>query len=61
MLVENATLPWGQSWERVFHKHKCIQFIALVPCTHGEIRHLTAIVFRYKVLIALFKGALEKE
>ena len=22
--------PWGQSWERVFHKHKCIQFIALV-------------------------------
>ena len=31
MLVENATLPWGQSWERVFHKHSCIQFIALVP------------------------------
>ena len=23
--------PWGQSWERVFHKHKCIQFIARVP------------------------------
>ena len=31
MLVENATSPWGQSWERVFHKHSCIQFIALVP------------------------------
>ena len=25
MLVENATSPWGQSWERVFHKHSCIQ------------------------------------
>ena len=24
MLVENATSPWGQSWERVFHKHSCI-------------------------------------
>ena len=23
--------PWGQSWEWVFHKHKCIQFIARVP------------------------------
>ena len=22
-LLENATSPWGQSWERVFHKHKC--------------------------------------
>ena len=22
--------PWGQSWERVFLKHKCIQFIARV-------------------------------
>ena len=31
MLVENATSPWGQSWEWVFHKHSCIQFIALVP------------------------------
>ena len=31
MLVENATSRWGQSWERVFHKHSCIQFIALVP------------------------------
>ena len=30
MLVENATSPWGQSWERVFHKHSCIQFIAYV-------------------------------
>ena len=30
MLVENATSPWGQSWERIFHKHLCIQFIALV-------------------------------
>ena len=30
MLVENATSPWGQSLERVFHKHSCIQFIALV-------------------------------
>ena len=25
MLVENATLPWGQSWERVFQ-----------DCPHGE-------------------------
>ena len=48
MLVENATSPWGQSWERVFHKHSCIQFIALEhslwkalsqDCPHGEIRH----------------------
>ena len=31
MLVENETSPWGQSWERVFHKHSCILFIALVP------------------------------
>ena len=31
MLVENETSPWGQSWERVFHKHKCIPFIARVP------------------------------
>ena len=31
MLVENATSPWGQSWERIFHKHSCIHFIALVP------------------------------
>ena len=23
--------PWGQSWERFFHKHSCIQFIAPVP------------------------------
>ena len=30
MLVENATLPWGQSWERVFHNHSFKQFIALV-------------------------------
>ena len=28
MLVENATSPWGQSWERVFQ-----------DCPHGEIRH----------------------
>ena len=27
--------PWGQSWERVFHKHLCIQFIALVPAIGG--------------------------
>ena len=41
MLVENATSPWGQSWEWVFNKHSCIQFIALVAldCPHGEIRH----------------------
>ena len=31
MLVENATSPCGQSWERIFNKHSCIQFIALVP------------------------------
>ena len=30
MLVENATTPWGQSWEWFLHKHKCIQFIARV-------------------------------
>ena len=35
MLVENAISPWGQSWERVFHKHLCIQFIALVPAIGG--------------------------
>ncbi len=29
-LLENATSPWGQSWERVLHKHKCIQITALV-------------------------------
>ena len=23
-LLENATSPWGQSWERVLHKHSCI-------------------------------------
>jgi hypothetical protein len=23
--------PWGQSWERVLHKHKCIQITARVP------------------------------
>ena len=23
--------PWGQSWERVLHKHKCIQIAARVP------------------------------
>jgi hypothetical protein len=23
-LLENATLPWGQSWEWVLHKHSCI-------------------------------------
>ena len=28
MLVENATSPWGQSWERVFQ-----------DCPHGEISH----------------------
>jgi hypothetical protein len=28
MLVENATSPWGQFWERVFQ-----------DCSHGEIRH----------------------
>ena len=22
--LENATSPWGQSWERVLHKHSCI-------------------------------------
>ena len=27
MLVENATSPWGKSWERVFQ-----------DCPHGEIR-----------------------
>ena len=30
-LMKCLILPWGQSWERVFHKHKCIQFIAQVP------------------------------
>ena len=30
-LLENATSPWGQSWERVLHKHKCIQITARVP------------------------------
>ena len=24
-LLDNATSPWGQSWERVLHKRKCIQ------------------------------------
>ena len=33
MVVENAILPWGQSWERVFHKHLS------QDCPHGEIRH----------------------
>ena len=23
--------PWGQFWERVLHKHKCIQITAQVP------------------------------
>ena len=23
-LLENATSPWGQSWERLLHKHSCI-------------------------------------
>ena len=40
--------PWGQSWERVFHKHSCIQFCMHLclwktlsqDCPHGEIRHL---------------------
>ena len=31
MLVENATSPWGQYWERVFHKHSRKQYIVLVP------------------------------
>ena len=22
--------PWGQSWEKVFQQHKCLQFIARV-------------------------------
>ena len=27
-LLENASSPWGQFWERVLHKHKCIQITA---------------------------------
>ena len=26
--VDCLISPWGQSWERIFHKHKCMQFIA---------------------------------
>ena len=37
MIVENATSPWGQSWERVFHKHKCIPFIARVLWTFARV------------------------
>jgi hypothetical protein len=31
MLVENATSPWGQSWERVFYdkEHLALQFLKL--------------------------------
>ena len=27
-LMKCIISPWGLSWERVFNKHKCIQFIA---------------------------------
>ena len=33
MLVDNAILPWGQSWERVFQ-----------DCPHGEIRHFILLI-----------------
>ena len=42
-LLENATLPWGQSWERVLHKHSCLRHLCRThsrDCSHGEIRHL---------------------
>ena len=47
-LLENATSPWGQSWERVLHKHACIQHLCLCKtlsqdCPHGEIRQLYTI------------------
>jgi hypothetical protein len=62
MLVENATSPWGQSWERVFHKHSCIQFIALVPtqdCPHGEIRHLTISLYVNILLLSSHSSILK--
>jgi hypothetical protein len=39
-LVENATSPWGQCWERVFQ-----------DCPHGKIRH-SSIIFGAKIEIS---------
>ena len=36
MLVKNATLPWGQSWENPFPTWES------QDCPHGEIRHSLA-------------------
>ena len=48
-LLENATLPWGQSWERILHKHSCIhhstehlclRFYLNTQCSVGSYRFL---------------------
>ena len=62
MIVENATSPWGQSWERVFHKHSCIQFIALVPtqdCPNSKIRHLTISLYVNILLLSSHSSILK--
>jgi hypothetical protein len=38
--LENATLPWGQSWERILHKHLCKTLSQDYP--HGEIRQFVS-------------------
>ena len=50
LLLENATLPWGQSREWVLHKHKCIQITARVPMVKLDIHKiLTLTPFKFMV------------